>query len=221
MLRGLLQSISIGACHHAVESSGLLSGSSRICVQPPAHRHLDDKDSPGWIIDRPAADAQIGRENPGPAGRPDRRCAHTCGKRASASRHHREPAKRRVKATLDELAVVQDATGGDIEIRVAPFIPHMGINAIDVGSPAGLLVLQHYEHRPAGESAPVFSLRPADGFWYEHFPAEAERLWQDGTPWPLAPSAALRRSARPLFMQEFGPKLDTICGSEFRPRYLS
>ncbi len=130
---------------------------------------------------------------------------------ASEHRHHGITAdrlKRRVEATLDELAVVRDVTGGDVEIRVAPFIPHMGINAIDVGSPNGLLVLQHYEHRPVGESAPVFSLRPADGFWYEHFAAEAERLWQDGTPWPLAPAAALSRSARPLFRQEFGPELE-------------
>jgi Domain of unknown function (DUF5919) len=116
--------------------------------------------------------------------------------------------KRRIEATLDELAVLQDATGGDVEIRVASFIPQMGINAIDVGTPNGLIVLQHYEHRPVGESTPVFTLRPADGFWYEHFAAEAERLWQDGTPWPLAPATTLRRSARPLFQQEFGPELE-------------
>ena len=52
----------------------------------------------------------------------------------------------------------------------------MGLNVIDVGSPNGLIVLQHYEHRSIAESAPAFSLRPADGFWYEHFAAEAERL---------------------------------------------
>src|SRR5262249_9548337 len=41
--------------------------------------------------------------------------------------------KRRIEATLDELAVLQDATHGDLEIRVASFSPHMGINLIDVG----------------------------------------------------------------------------------------
>jgi Domain of unknown function (DUF5919) len=116
--------------------------------------------------------------------------------------------KRRVESTLEELAMLQDATSGDLEIRVAPFIPHMGINAIDVGNPDGLIVLQHYEHRSAGESAPVISLKPADGFWYEHFAAEAERLWQDGTPWPLAPAVAVRRSSRPSFKAEFGPELE-------------
>ena len=54
--------------------------------------------------------------------------------------------KRRVESTLEELAIVQDATNGDLEIRVAPFVPHMGINAIDVGNPNGLIVLQHHEH---------------------------------------------------------------------------
>ena len=116
--------------------------------------------------------------------------------------------KRRVDSTLEELAILQDATNGDLEIRVAPFVPHMGINAIDVGNPNGLIVLQHYEHRSVGESAPVFSLKPADGFWYEHFAAEAERLWQDGTPWPLASAVAVERSPRPSFKKEFGPELD-------------
>ncbi len=116
--------------------------------------------------------------------------------------------KRRIEATLDELAALRDAIGGDLEIRVAPFIPQMGINAVDVGSPDGLIVLQHYQHRPVGESAPIFTLRPADGFWYEHFAAAAERPWADGIPWPLAAAAALRRSARPLFTEEFGPELE-------------
>jgi hypothetical protein len=116
--------------------------------------------------------------------------------------------RRRVEATLDELAVLRAATGGEVEIRVSTFIPQMGINVIDAGTANGLIVLQHYEHRPSGESAPIFSLRPVDGFWYAHFAAEAERLWQDGIPWPLAPAAALRRSARPSFRQEFGPELE-------------
>lgn len=92
--------------------------------------------------------------------------------------------KRRIEATIGELAVLRDATAGDVEIRVASFLPHAGFNVIDVGTPHGLIVVQHYEHRPAGESHPVFSLSPADGFWYGHFAVEAERMWRDGTPWP-------------------------------------
>jgi hypothetical protein len=116
--------------------------------------------------------------------------------------------RRRIEATLDELVMLREATDGDLQIRVTTFVPQMGISVMDAEDPDGLIVLQHYEHRPAGESAPIFSLRAADGFWYEHFAAEAERLWDDGTPWPLAPAAALARSARPLFMEEFGPEVE-------------
>jgi uncharacterized protein DUF5919 len=105
--------------------------------------------------------------------------------------------KRRIETTLEELAVLRDATAGDVEIRVASFIPHAGFNVIDVGTADGLIVVQHYEHRPAGQSHPIFSLSPADGFWYQHFAAEAERMWQDGTPWPLAAAARTDRPAAP------------------------
>jgi hypothetical protein len=116
--------------------------------------------------------------------------------------------KRRIEFTLEELVNLREATSGDVEIRVARFVPSMGINVIDVGSADGLIVLQHYEHRPVGEPAPILTLGPGEGFWYEHFTAEAERLWQDGTPWPLSPAETLRRSARPLFKEEFGPELE-------------
>jgi hypothetical protein len=130
---------------------------------------------------------------------------------ASAHRLHGltpERLRQRIETTLDELADMQSATGGNLEVRVASFVPQMSINAIDWRSSNGLIVLQHYEHRPADESAPIFGLKPADGSWYEHFAAEAERLWEDGTPWPLSPAEALRRSGRPAFKAEFGPELD-------------
>jgi hypothetical protein len=84
----------------------------------------------------------------------------------------------------------------------------MGINAIDPESPDGVIVLQHYEHRPEAEAAPIFCLRPADRIWYEHFLAEAKRIWDDGTPWPLPATLALNRAHRPLFQIEFGPELE-------------
>ncbi len=121
--------------------------------------------------------------------------------------------RRRIEATLDELADLRDGTGGELEIRVARFIPPMGMNAVDVEGPNGLIILQHYEHRPVREPAPIFAVTPRDGLWYEHFRAEAERLWDDGTPWPLAPVEALRRSARPLFVEEFGPELEVSMGT--------
>jgi uncharacterized membrane protein YbaN (DUF454 family) len=117
-----------------------------------------------------------------------------------------ERLRQRLVTTLDELADLQAA--GDIEIRVARFAPHTSISAIDTDRPDGLIVLQHYEHRPVEQSAPIFALRPADGPWYLHFVRDAERQWADGTPWPLTPAEAPRRSTRPLFKAEFGPELE-------------
>jgi hypothetical protein len=77
--------------------------------------------------------------------------------------------RRRIQTTLDELTDLQNSTGGDLEIRVASFIPPMGLNVIDADTADGLIVAQHYEHRPAAEAAPIFCLTPADGMWYEHF----------------------------------------------------
>jgi hypothetical protein len=106
------------------------------------------------------------------------------------------------------MASLRDSTGGDVEFRVARFVPAMAIHAIDAGGPDGQIVLQHYEHKPAGEPCPILVLRASDGFWYQHFAAEAERLWDDGLPWPLPAAEALRQSPRPLFIQEFGPELE-------------
>jgi Domain of unknown function (DUF5919) len=116
--------------------------------------------------------------------------------------------RRRIQGTLDELTDLKAGSGGDLEIRVASFIPPMGINAIDPDSDNGVIVLQHYEHRPDGEAAPIFCLTPADRLWYARFAAEAKRIWEDGTPWPLPPAQALRRARRPLFQSEFGPELE-------------
>ena len=113
--------------------------------------------------------------------------------------------RRRIQGTLDELTDLQNSTGGDLEIRVASFFPPMGLNVIDVDTADGLIVAQHYEHRPAAEAAPIFCLKPADGMWYEHFATEALRLWGDGTPWPLSAAQILARSPRPQFQSAFGP----------------
>lgn len=98
--------------------------------------------------------------------------------------------------TLDELAGLRDSVGGDLQVRVAPFVPQAHINVLDADSRNGLIVVQHYEHRPTGESVQIVCLRPQDGVWYGRIAAEAKRLWDDGISWPLDPAAALSRSGR-------------------------
>jgi hypothetical protein len=116
--------------------------------------------------------------------------------------------RRRIQGTLDELTDLQASTGGDLEIRAASFIPPMGINAIDLDSGNGMIVLQHYEHKPEAEAAPIFCLKSADRIWYDHFAAEAKRIWDAGTPWPLPAAQTLKRAHRPRFQAEFGPELE-------------
>jgi hypothetical protein len=114
----------------------------------------------------------------------------------------------RIRSTLSELASLRDGARGEIEIRVCPFVPRASINAFNLGEPNGVMFIQHYEHRPAGDSLPVFRLDGKDGFWYQHFVAEAARMWDDAIPWPTAPGARLARAPRPPFAQSFGPELD-------------
>lgn len=117
--------------------------------------------------------------------------------------------RRRIQGTLDELTDLQSSTGGDLEIRVASFIPPIGLNVIDADTADGFIVAQHYEHRAIAEAAPIFCLTPTDGMWYERFAAEALRLWEDGTPWPLSATQKLARSPRPRFQSAFGPELES------------
>jgi hypothetical protein len=117
--------------------------------------------------------------------------------------------RRRIQETLYELTDLQDSTNGNLEVRVASFIPPMGLNVIDADTENGLIVAQHYEHRAVAEASPIISLKPANGTWYQHFAAEALRLWESGTPWPLSAIQKLARLPRPRFRDAFGPELQT------------
>lgn len=92
----------------------------------------------------------------------------------------------RIRNTLDELTLLHKNTSGLLEIRTCSFVPRIGVYAFNVGEPDGVLFIQHYEYQPERDSAPVFRLDADDGVWYERFAAEANRMWEDGTPWPPA-----------------------------------
>ncbi len=95
-------------------------------------------------------------------------------------------ASRRIRNSLDELTHLHGQAGGNLEIRVSPSIPGIGVNVFDPATSNGLLSVQHYEYGASAEPSPIVLLRPADGHWFQHFRAEAERLWADGRPWPDA-----------------------------------
>lgn len=113
----------------------------------------------------------------------------------------------RVMTTLDDLVSLRERVGGRLEVRVSSTLPASGFNCLDAGTERGLVTVQHYEYRPTGEAAPILALTPTDGAWYQHFLAEAERLWDAGTDWPLSPAAAAARAPRPVFSDDFGPEL--------------
>jgi hypothetical protein len=83
----------------------------------------------------------------------------------------------------------------------------MSLNVLDLGTPRGAVYVQHYEHRPLTEAAPIFRLNVSDGYWYDRFTAEAERIWSDATPWPLPSGQLLKRASRPKFTEDFGALL--------------
>lgn len=114
----------------------------------------------------------------------------------------------RILATLDDLTTLRDRIGGRLEFRVSSVVPAAGFTCLDVATTRGLVCVQYYEYRPTGEAAPIFTLQRSDGAWYQHFIAEAERLWEAGAEWPLSPADAAVRARRPAFSDKFGPELD-------------
>lgn len=132
----------------------------------------------------------------------------TVADRRATHRYGPDKLRARITTTLDDLTTLRERTGGRLEVRVSSSIPAAGIHCIDTAGTNGLVCVQHYEYQPSREASPVFTLEPSDGRWYQHFVAEAERLWDAGTEWPLSPSAAAERVRRPVFVDHFGPARD-------------
>jgi hypothetical protein len=114
----------------------------------------------------------------------------------------------RIRGTLNELASLRDGVRGQMEIRVCTFVPRMSLNAFNLGEANGAVFIQHFQHQPTGDSLPVFRLDVKDGYWYQRFVTEAERMWNDAVPWPPAPVTRLALAPRPRFARSFGPGLD-------------
>jgi hypothetical protein len=119
----------------------------------------------------------------------------------------------RINASLEEIAFLREETHGDVEIRVLRHLPAMSVNAIETQSSHGVICVQHYEYRASAESLPIIQLESKDGFWYQHFVLEAERMWEGGDPWPPPPGLELTSAQRPQFKESFGGELITAMHS--------
>lgn len=113
---------------------------------------------------------------------------------------------RGIQATLDELTDLGNEAPGRLIVRVASIPPAMSFTAINLGTPDAVIALQLPGHRPSGESGPVITLTPSDGFWFGHFAAEADKMWADGTRWPPSAGHMLARTPRPALLDSFGPE---------------
>ncbi|WP_204076610.1 hypothetical protein [Planotetraspora phitsanulokensis] len=119
----------------------------------------------------------------------------------------------RISGSIEEIAFLRDETHGDVEIRVLRHVPTMSVNAIDTQSPSGTICVQHYEYRAPAEALPMVQLESKDGFWYQHFVLEAERMWEGGSPWPPPPGLQLTHAQRPQFKETFDGELITAMES--------
>jgi hypothetical protein len=119
----------------------------------------------------------------------------------------------RINGSIEEITFLRDETHGDVEIRVLRNMPAMSVNAIDTQSPSGTICVQHYEFRAPAEALPIIQLEGRDGFWYQHFVLEAERMWEGGSPWPPPPGLQPTHAQRPQFTETFDGELITAMES--------
>lgn len=124
----------------------------------------------------------------------------------SAVPEGRESLAARIEGVLSDLLQLKNLIGGDFEIRVSNFLPKIGAHAFDMATSAGVIVIQHWEHKSPQEPAPIFRFDRTDGYWYDHFAAELERIWDSGIEWPVSIAHRLASGSR-TFMDDFGPYL--------------
>lgn len=92
-----------------------------------------------------------------------------------------------IKADIENalrLAQELEPGKGAVKIRTIDFVPHIGINAMDVDLPDALIMVQMYEFKGKSERAPIFLLDRDDKEWFKHFKEQIDRLWDSGTDYP-------------------------------------
>ena len=98
----------------------------------------------------------------------------------------RDSASERARHTLRLLKGLKSPAQGAVSVRLSSHPLTTGIIAVDTGTitPASAVFAECYSYQARGDG-PKFTLQPADGHWFTHFTAEAERLWDTAQPYPL------------------------------------
>ena len=98
----------------------------------------------------------------------------------------RDSASERTRHTLRLLSGLKNSARGAISVRLSSHPLTTGVIALDITTvtPATVVFAECYSYQARGDG-PKFALQPADGHWFTHFTAEAERLWDSGQPHTL------------------------------------
>lgn len=106
----------------------------------------------------------------------------------AARRFHKtqnaEPIRREARHALDnfESLLSQPGATGQLEVKLAQFVPICGIWLIDVDTPRAEIWVEVYTYRATPE--PTFHLLPGrDGDWFDNFRTQFENMWIDAKVW--------------------------------------
>ena len=92
----------------------------------------------------------------------------------------------RVNTSLEFLRLLANLPDvkGEVEIRLLPFAPSLGLVIVDGDQPFGSVFVEIYQHMSI-DPCPSFVLEPSrDGRWYEFFKDQFRRMWDASRPLP-------------------------------------
>jgi hypothetical protein len=88
-----------------------------------------------------------------------------------------------IRRSLGIFHELRQKTAGKLEIRLADHPLTFGAIVGDPETSQGVLYLWHYGFKTRVANRPKMVLRPADGYWYEHFKEEVTSIWDSAAPW--------------------------------------
>ncbi|MCA9397852.1 hypothetical protein KC573_03405, partial [candidate division WWE3 bacterium] len=92
------------------------------------------------------------------------------------------PKSNDIKYVLQLLCDLRNITPSNLEIRTIQYSLSYGVTAVNPDTASGILYLEHYCFRVAGDSLPRFLLRSRDGQWYDFYKKEINAMWDAGVP---------------------------------------
>ncbi len=95
-----------------------------------------------------------------------------------------ERSRREIRGTLEDLCHLKEIAPKRMDVHVIEFPLSYGAILIDAESATGAVYIEHYPYK-VRESIPKFILHAQDGYWYDFFKMEVDKLWEFSTEWKL------------------------------------